>query len=306
MQVATLEQIVDPHKLGDPAFTIVIPCFDAQFAIEEAVQSAHRALKPLGEYELIVVDDGSTDKTPAILSRLALEDRRLHVFTHARHEGDGAAIKTAMRASHANLVAIADAHASYPMSRLAELIQAARHADMVVGTRSADDKSSSRLRSIPKFLMQRYCSFIAGESIPDIHSGLRVFRKDVASRYLSILPDRFGFTTTLTLAMLADNHRVVYLPVGHQRHLRRPKFRPIRDALNFIQFVLRTATHFAPMRVFMPVAIATGFGCMLRFAYDAFMLPDLTNWTLMLFFVSLNLGTFALLADMLGRRESLR
>ena len=302
MKVAPQEETSDIPDHDQHKFAIIIPCFDEQFAIEDTVRSVHRVLETVGDYELIVVDDGSTDKTPAILNRLTQENPRTQVLTHGRNQGYGAALKTAIRAAEANLVAITDADGTYPIDRLPELLQAARHADMVVGTRTAEDVTYSKLRSIPKFFLRHWCSFIAGESIPDINSGLRVFRKDVLSRYLRILPDGFSFTTTITLAMLANNHRVVYIPVGYRRRVGNSKIRPIRDTLNFIQLILRTGTYFAPMRVFMPLAIVVGFGCMLSLAYDVIILRDLTDKTLMLLFASLNAGMFALLADMIARR----
>ncbi len=102
--------------------------------------------------------------------------------------------------------------------------------------------------------------------------------------------------------MLTNDHRVLFIPVGYRPRIGRSKIRPIRDTLNFIQLILRTGTYFAPLRVFMPIAFALGFGCMLSFAYDVLVLHNVTDKTLMLLLSSLNAGMFALLADMIAKR----
>ncbi len=293
----------DATGTDDPKFCVIIPCYNEQLAIGETIDALRAALREAADYELIVVDDGSTDETPAILGRIAAEDPRIRVRTHHRNQGYGAALKTGIRASRAQLLAITDADGTYPNDRLLDLLRAVENADMVVGTRTGEDVTYSKIRAIPKFFLRHYCSFIAGEPIPDINSGLRVFRKDVLKRYLRILPDGFSFTTTITLAMMTNDHRVLFVPIGYRPRVGRSKIRPIRDTLNFIQLILRTGTYFAPLRVFMPIAFALGFGCMLSFAYDVFALHNVTDKTLMLLLSSLNAGMFALLADMISKRD---
>ncbi len=304
MATQVSDREIEEIGTDDPVLSVIVPCYNEHLAIEMTLNSLSEALRnTAGRFELIVVDDGSTDKSPTVLCRMKSQGSPIRVLTHPRNHGYGAALKTGIRAARAELVAIVDADGTYPNDRLLELWRAAEDADMVVGARNGSGVTYSKLRAIPKFFLRRYCSFIAGESIPDINSGFRVFRKDVLKRYLRILPDGFSFTTTITLAMLTNNHRVAYIPVGYRPRIGRSKIRPIRDTLNFIQLILRTGTYFAPLRVFMPVAFALGFGCMLSLAYDVFVLRNLTDKTLMLMLASVNAGMFALLADMISKRS---
>ncbi len=167
---------VDTRDMDEPKFSVIIPCYNEQLAIQETLDALREALRAAGDYELIVVDDGSTDETPVILAHIASEDSRVRVLTHQRNRGYGAALKTGIRAARAQLLAITDADGTYPNDRLLELLETVENADMVVGARTGDDVTYSRIRAFPKFFVRDYCAFIAGEPIPDINCGLRAFR----------------------------------------------------------------------------------------------------------------------------------
>jgi hypothetical protein len=174
---------------------------------------------------------------------------------------------------------------------------------MVVGARATDDVVYPLNRKIAKFFLRQYASWIVGRPIPDINSGLRVMRRSVVEKFLYILPDGFSFTTTITLAMMTNQYEVRYLPIGYAPRVGRSKIRPIKDTLNFLQLILRTGMYFAPMRVFLPVAILLSLFFMLSLGYDVFVLRDLTDTTLVFLLFTLNTGMFALLADMIDKRS---
>jgi hypothetical protein len=173
---------------------------------------------------------------------------------------------------------------------------------MVVGARTGENVQYSALRKIPKWFLTRFAQWMARQPIPDINSGLRVFRKEIADRFLHVLPDTFSFTTTITLAMLTNRFRVHYEPIDFRQRLGKSKIKPIRDTLRFIQLILRTGMYFAPLRVFLPVAGIFFLGFLATLAYDLFVLQDLTEKTLILLVSSAQLAMFALLADMIDKR----
>ncbi|MFG0335969.1 MAG: glycosyltransferase family 2 protein, partial [Maioricimonas sp. JB049] len=144
--------------------------------------------------------------------------------------------------------------------------------------------------------------WMAHQEIPDLNSGLRVFRKSVAERFLSILPDGFSFTTTITLAMLTNRYAVHYEPIDYRPRVGRSKIKPIRDTLRFIQLILRTGMYFAPLRVFLPIAGLFFAGFLTTLFQDVFIRQDLTERTLILLVTSTQMGMFALLADMIDKR----
>lgn len=173
---------------------------------------------------------------------------------------------------------------------------------MVVGARIGANVSYSTIRKIPKWFLVRFAQWMTGCKIPDLNSGLRVFRKSVVERFLKILPDTFSFTTTITVAMLSNNYIVHYEPIDFHHRVGKSKIKPIRDTLRFVQLILRTGMYFAPLRVFLPIA-ALFFGAFLTTLFqDIFIRNDLTERTLILFVTTTQLTMFALLADMLDKR----
>ncbi|HEX2492956.1 MAG TPA: glycosyltransferase family 2 protein, partial [Steroidobacter sp.] len=197
---------------AEAKFSVIVPCFNEQDGIAKTIADLRAALRDLDGYEIVIVDDGSTDGTAAIIATEQSMDRSLRVVSHDRNRGYGAALKSGIRASRGELIVITDADGTYPNHRLPELIEMAANADMVVGARIADDVNYSFIRKIPKIFLKAYAERIAQRKIPDLNSGMRVLRRAVMERFLKVLPDGFSFTTTITLAMLTNRYVVQYLP----------------------------------------------------------------------------------------------
>jgi len=287
-----------------PRVTIVMPCYNEEDGISRTLQRLHEQLHSLEPYELIVVDDGSTDSTARVLDAALAERPWARIMSHPRNRGYGAALKTGIRHAGSSLVVITDIDGTYPPERIPELVAAVDDADMVVGARTAPDATYPLVRKIPKLFLTAYASWIARQDIPDLNSGLRVFRREAVSRFLNILPDGFSFTTTLTLAMLTNGYRVRYIPVGYSPRLGRSKIRPVRDTLSFFQLVLRTGLYFAPLRVYGPVLVAMFAAFCVSLVYDVVVLRNLTDKTVLLMTLFINSTMFALLADMIDKRSS--
>ena len=280
-------------------FSLVIPVYNEETGVAQTLDDLHRVLKDSGcRYEAIVVDDGSSDRTAEILA--SRKDIRL--IRHGYNRGYGAALKTGIARAKYEFVAITDADSTYPSDRLIDLVRLARDADMVVGARTGENVQYSTLRKIPKWFLVRFAQWIVKQKIPDLNSGMRVFRKSSVMNFFGILPDTFSFTTTITLAMLTNNYIVRYEPIDYFHRAGRSKIKPIRDTLRFIQLVLRTGVYFAPLRIFLPVAGIFFVGFLVSLWSDLFVLRDLTESTLILFVTSIQISMFALLADMIDKR----
>lgn len=292
----------DPQR----EFSIVVPCYNEEGAIRETIDELTREICQGRPCELIVVDDGSSDRTGELLDETARSGRYPHlvVLRHNANRGYGAALKTGIHRARTGLIVITDADGSYPNERIPELVELAAKHDMVVGSRTADDVTYSKIRKIPKFFLRRWVSWLAGVDVPDMNSGMRVFSKRIAEKFLSILPDTFSFTTTITLAMLTNSYSVLFVPIGYKARVGKSKIKPIRDTLRFTQLILRTGMYFAPIRVLMPVVGLFTALFAASFAYDLFVLQDLTEKTLLLLVLATNTGMFTLLADMIDKRSS--
>jgi len=287
-----------------PEISVIVPCLNEEGAVGETLAALSRVLDPSIDYELIAVDDGSTDSTKMILRDLAGDETKLRLVEHDRNLGYGAALKSGLRRAKGEFVAIIDADGTYPVERFPELIEACRGHDMVVGARVGAGASHPKLRVYAKFWLKRWVSWIAREPVPDINSGMRVFRRSVAERYLGILPDGFSFTITITLAMLTNFYSVRFEPIDYAPRVGQSKIRPIHDTLRFISIILRTGMYFAPLRVLTPVIGLLFALFLLSFTYDVFVLENLTDKTVLLFLSAINTGMLGLLADMIDKRTT--
>ncbi|MEM7725694.1 MAG: glycosyltransferase family 2 protein [Cyanobacteria bacterium P01_A01_bin.45] len=283
-----------------PSFSLVLPAYNEEKSILSTVNNIRQYLDMANcEYEIIVVNDGSTDDTGDIL-RSQLD---IKLIEHPRNRGYGAALKTGIRHAKYSLIVITDADGTYPNQRIPELVSLSWQADMVVGARIGANVKYSTLRKIPKWFLARFAEWITMSSIPDLNSGLRVFKKSILEEFLNILPNSFSFTTTITMAMLTNNYIVHYEPIDYHDRVGKSKIKPIRDTLRFVQLILRTGVYFAPLRIFLPVAGLFFAAFLFTLAQDIFVRKDLTERTLLLLFSSTQLGMFALLADMVDKRN---
>ena len=230
--------------------SVVIPAFNEDRGIQGVIREVRGLLQGRDvSVEIIVVDDGSTDHTG--VSAMAAGAR---VIRHRSNRGYGAALKTGIAAATYDHIAIIDADGTYPASYLPQMVEELEFADMVVGARTGQDVHIPFIRKPAKWVLNRLANYVANARIPDLNSGLRVFRRDIAAQYFPILPDKFSFTTTITLAMHSDSYAVTYLPIDYRKRQGRSKILPW-DAGSFAVLILRTAMLYRPLRVFVPMAL---------------------------------------------------
>jgi glycosyltransferase involved in cell wall biosynthesis len=289
-----------------PPISVVVPCFNESDAIRSIVSGLETVVREIGG-EIVVVDDGSTDGTTEILDKIAsdgsADDSIVRVIHHRRNLGYGAAIKSGVRRARYQWIVITDADGTYPNDRIGDLVSEAANADMVVGARTQGDGGQPLLRRMAKAVLRAHCSWLVGEPIPDMNSGLRIFRKSVFEKFAKILPDGFSLTTTITVAMMRSRYRVVFLPIRYSERVGRSKIRPLRDTLGFLQLIARTGMYFAPLRVLLPLATLLMLGFVGSVSYDLFVLHNLTDKTILLFLFTVNTVLFGMLADMIDKRS---
>lgn len=234
----------------DKALSIVIPSFNEEQSVRAVVQEARETLQRQGyAVEILVVDDGSTDNTAQ-----AAQAGGARVIRHRRNRGYGASLKTGITAATYDIIAITDSDGTYPVKYLPAMLDELQRADMVVGARTGNEVHIPFIRRPAKFVLGKLANYVSGTHIPDLNSGLRVFRRDMVMPYFPILPNQFSFTTTITLAMLCDNYAVSYLPIDYHKRKGKSKIVPW-DAGSFAILILRAAMLFRPLRVFLPIAL---------------------------------------------------
>ena len=282
--------------------SVVVPCYNEKDAVELTIRHLERQLHAVS-FEIIAIDDGSTDGTSEILERLAADVKPLRVISHSSNRGYGAALKTGIRSSRGRFVAITDSDGTYPIDRIPDLlVNAQSGADMVVGARVGEAAIYSKLRAFPKALLRLFCVWVSRQPIPDINSGLRIFKYEVIERFLPYLPDTFSFTATVTIALMTRGYRVDYVPISYAQRVGKSKISPVNDTIRFIQLIIRTALYFAPLRVFAPVILAMWACFLTALGYDIFVNKNLADKTVILLGFAMNVTLLALLADMIDKR----
>jgi glycosyltransferase involved in cell wall biosynthesis len=241
-----------------------------------------------------VVDDGSSDDTA--------EEARgcgVSLIHHPENKGYGAALKTGIHAAKNETIVIIDADITYPVSEIPSLLTKAREYDMVVGARVGTNVHIPFVRKPAKWFLRKLASYLAGRSIPDLNSGLRVMKKPIVETFYSILPSGFSFTTTITLALLCNDFSVYYHPIEYRKRIGASKIRPVH-AYYFLLLILRTIVYFNPLKVFLPLGgllFITGLG---KFIYDVY-LNNLSESAIFAFLGAFIIWAIGLLSDQIAR-----
>ncbi len=227
--------------------TIVIPAYNVEKSIGETLEGL-RAWRDRAE--IIVVDDGSTDCTGDVARALGMR-----VIRHMHNKGYGAALKTGIRAAVGDIIVMMDSDGEHNAGQIGMLLDAFDDNDMVVGARGKGS-NAPLLRRPGKWILGKVANYLAQTQIPDLNSGLRAFRKDVALRFLHILPNGFSFTTTLTLALFKEGYNTAYVPITTRPRIGTSTVNPIRDGFNTIMLIIRIIALFDPIKVFLPTSLA--------------------------------------------------
>lgn len=277
------------------SLSIVIPAFNEEGAVRHTIDDVRREMDATGvPYEIIVIDDGSEDRTLEIA-----RESGVIVDANQVNTGYGASLKRGIKLAQHEYVAIIDADGTYPARYLPPMLKMCRAQDMVVGDRGAAMKNVPWIRKPAKWVLNTFASFLAERRLNDLNSGLRVFRKSELVPFIPLLPQKFSFTTTITLCMSCNGKRMIYTPIEYGKRVGKSKIRPV-DFLNFIILVLRMTVLFNPLRVFIPLGlILMGLGAT-KFVYDIWM-DNLSETTIFAFLSALIIWSLGLIADMISR-----
>ena len=247
--------------------SVIVPAYQEADAIGEVVANVHRVMKTLDfPYEIIGVDDGSKDGTGQRAG-----DAGARVLVHPYNIGNGAAVKTGIRYANGEILVMLDADGQHAPEEIPRLLEKLGSYDMVVGARTGDSETSLH-RSLANRIYNRFASYMCGNKIEDLTSGFRAIKVHIARQFVSLLPNTFSYPTTLTMAIVRSGYSLAHVPVKAFRRQGRSKIRLFRDGSRFLLIILKIATLYSPMKVFLPVSLGMfllgfGYGLLKIFAF---------------------------------------
>jgi len=276
---------------------VIVPAYNEIDGIERTLTELRTTLAALPcSSEIVVVDDGSTDGTA---ERAAACGAR--VIVHGNNRGYGAALKTGVLNTRSRAIAILDADCTYAPDAIPRLYAKLPQTDMVVGARKLSATGVSWIRRPAKWVLNRFASYLVGRRIPDLNSGQRIMKRETLMRFLHLCPDGFSFTSTITMAMMANGCHVVYEPIEYAKRTGDSKIRPSHFG-SFMLLAVRAIVLFNPLKVFLP------FGLLLFLIGVAKLVQDIVLWNLsetavMAFLSAMVVWAVGLLADMIARLQ---
>lgn len=293
---SVVELVVDDElRRLDRAVSVVIPAFNEGAHVARQVRDVRQAMAATGwTFEIIVVDDGSTDATAVEAASTGVR-----VVRRPDNRGYGAALKLGIRLARYDWILITDADGTYPVAAIPDLLALSPENSMVVGARTGTSVAVPLARRPAKWFLNRLASYLAGRRLPDINSGLRLMRKSLVSRYEHLLPNGFSFTTTITLAAACNDHPVAYVPIDYHARLGTSKIRP-RHAYDFTLLIVRTIVFFNPLKVFLPLGAVLAVAGIVKIVYDIY-LDNLSESALLGVLGALIVWAVGLLADQNAR-----
>jgi glycosyltransferase involved in cell wall biosynthesis len=252
-----------------PDISIVVPAFNEAKSLAQLLEKIH-ALK-LSQTEIIVVDDGSNDGTAAIALSAGA-----NVVRHPYNIGNGAAVKSGMRAAQGRLIVLMDGDGQHQPEDLPKLLAEAANYHMVVGARAKGSKLRFH-RYVANSVYNLLASYVTRFNVRDLTSGFRVLSRREALRFIDLMPNTFSYPTTLTLAFLRSGLTVKYVPIQTLYRAGQSKISLITDGVRFFLIITKIATLFSPLRVFLPVSLFFFLAGMGNYAYTYFTQNRFTN-----------------------------
>jgi glycosyltransferase involved in cell wall biosynthesis len=307
--MSTSERQAEKAEQADrPAVSVVLPCYNERDHVEKEVVRIREALEAAGmRYEIICIDDGSTDGTRELIQQFPEQYPGVRTILFPRNQGSGTARRIGSQEALGDVVVWTDADMTYPNELIPQLVRELDdpNYDQVVGARKTEAGTYKFFRVPAKWVIRRLASYLTNTPIPDLNSGLRAFRRDVAQPFLRLLPPGFSCVTTITLAFLSNGHPIKYVPIDYFKRAGKSKFHPFNDAYKYIIQVLRMVMYFNPLRVLMPLALWLMAGGFVKLVYDLVVHNyRVTGSTILVGLAGFQIAALALLADLVVRRTS--
>ena len=275
--------------MNNSKISIIIPAYNEAQTIRSIVS---RILELYPEFEVLVVNDGSTDDTGVIA-----RDAGAHVYSHPYNVGNGAAIKSGIRYASGEILVFMDGDLQHNPEDIGELLQYLPDYDMVVGARSSRGQASLG-RAAGNKIYNLLASYVAKFQVSDLTSGFRAVKSNIARSFLYLLPNTYSYPTTLTLGVLRSGRSVKYIPIKiHSRKMGKSNISIFRDGVRFFMIISRICTLYSPMRIFLPVSFMLFLLGLINYIYTFIYQGRFTNMSALLFVASIIIFMMSLVSE---------
>jgi len=275
-----------------PLLSIVLPCFNEAHVIKQSILALKAQLPEI--VEILVIDDGSTDGSGKIAEEVGAT-----VVRHPYNIGNGASIKSGIRAAKGEIIVFIDADGQHDPADIPKLLEALKTHGMAVGARSAHSATYWHRRWANRFF-NLFASALAGHKISDLTSGFRALRTADAKRFCELLPNRFSYPSTITMAFFRTGRSVAYVPIVTKHRQGTSKISLLSDGVMFLLIITKIAMLFSPLRVFVPFSMLLfGLG-LVRYTQTYLSYGQFTNMSHLLITTSVVIFMLGLVAEQIA------
>ena len=275
----------------------IIPCYNEETAVVVATIESIQKADGDEQKEIVLVNDGSEYDYSELT-----ESHKIILCNHRTNKGYGASLATGIKRSQNDWIAIVDADATYPIEEFPNLIGEAGAYDMVIGARKWSQ--ISRIRKPAKWVLMKVASYLSQSKIPDLNSGMRVFRREIYENFKRYYPTKFSFSSTLTMVSLTHGYDVKFVSIDYHKRAGKSKISPIKDTIRFTTQLTRLGIYFNPMKVFVPLSLFFMITSIIRGIRDVwFTEPQaLGGMSQLLFVLAIQTFFFGLLAEIINKK----
>jgi glycosyltransferase involved in cell wall biosynthesis len=230
------------------SLSIVIPAMNEGQTIGRVIRAVQAQCPGA---EIVVVDDASRDNTAD-----EAEAAGARVIRRPYNIGNGAGVKTGVRAASGDVVLVLDADGQHDPADIPRLLQYMDRYDMVIATRPDRTSQQNAIRWLGNSALNIFGSYLVQMELKDLTSGFRAMRRSVLIELLHLLPNRFGWPVTTALAFATAGYHIRFEPIAmHKRTAGTSTHKLFRNGVSKGLIIVRMVTLFSPLRVFFPIFI---------------------------------------------------
>jgi len=275
--------------------SIVVPVYNEEKIVGQVIENFKKELIKIPdlEYEIITINDASTDKSKDALEHIT----GIQLINHEQNKGYGASLKTGIKNAKFGWILIIDADGTYPVNSIPDLLNYVPEYDMVIGARK---KYRPILGKPAKWFLNKFASYLTNTKVLDLNSGMRIFKKEIPLNFWNLFPERFSFSSTLTMVCLTNGYSLKNVKIDYLKRNGKSKLKPIKSFRNFTGLIMKLALYFNPLKVFIPLSLFLFFIGVFAFVYSILFLPEVLDFTTAIFIVSsIQMLAIGMIADLI-------